>query len=227
MPSGGAAPGSPRLAGMTTLPEELLLLSLMPTGKLYDKHRVGFGLPAAILGELTLAGRIGTVQGRVWVIDGGPTGDPALDGMLHRLAGRGSPVPAWRWVHDHHDYFRRSYLDRLARAGMVQQRTHKSLGMFETQRYHPAPDAQGQVRQRLDMMGAGQAWPDPRGLLLAALAHGIGLVPRLFLGPADPRTDTRLAQLTAWDSVGATLVQAIKKARDAAAAAAAAAATPP
>ena len=189
-----------------------MLLSLVPPGSPYVGQRLDLGLPAAQLAELALAGRVGLGNSWVWVADGRPTGDLALDIVLRRLVDEGRAVPAATWV-QHQSYLRRYYLDRLVWAGMIQQHTEKLLGFTMARRHHLAPHVQGQMRERIDAVVAGapgQMWPAARDVALAALVRTVNLDAGLYVGHAFTHAKARLAQLAMHDWTWATVTGAIQ-----------------
>jgi hypothetical protein len=82
-----------------SLPEELLLIAYnATTGWQGGATELGCGLAGAVLVELTLAGRIDVVDGRMQAVDATPTGDPVLDDAPARIAtSKKIRKPDW-WV---------------------------------------------------------------------------------------------------------------------------------
>ncbi|MFJ9544402.1 GPP34 family phosphoprotein [Streptomyces sp. NPDC101225] len=85
----------------------------------YDRPRTRLLLRAAALIDLTLRGRLREIDGTVTVSGGGPTGNPALDGLLRDAAG------GHGWKHLVRTHRRRTLTeveDRLAAAGVLSVR---------------------------------------------------------------------------------------------------------
>lgn len=90
---------------MQTLGEDLVLLSIdLRSGRLSNASRLRFGLMGSELVRLAASRRVDITDGRIVVLDGGPTGDPELDaalasrpgGLQRRRPGRGArrlPTP--------------------------------------------------------------------------------------------------------------------------------------
>jgi Golgi phosphoprotein 3 (GPP34) len=89
------------VCAMATLPEDLVILAVGAkprggpnNGKL--PWRFCYGMRGAELVALTLAGRVEVTDGRIFVRDPAPLGDPNLDAALTGLAAlRGVPVGEW------------------------------------------------------------------------------------------------------------------------------------
>jgi hypothetical protein len=70
-----------------TLGEEVTLLALDDeSGAAKDRSSAGWAVAGGILLELTLAGRVTVVDGRLTVTDATPTGDALLDGRLTKIS---------------------------------------------------------------------------------------------------------------------------------------------
>ncbi len=165
-----------------SLPEELLLIAYndMTGRRQGGATELGCGLAGAVLVELTLAGRVDVVDGRVRALDANPTGDPVLDDALARIAtAKKARKPEW-WVGKLNSGVQGRLLDRLVERGVLRRERHKVLGLFPVRRY-PTLDAglESAARSRLRSAVEHGTEPDARTAALAALLD------RLRPGPAD------------------------------------------
>src|SRR3984957_9949307 len=106
---------------METLGNDLILLSIRPSGVIGTAAKLGFGLSGSELVGLTALGR-GEVEGGQIVIH-----DEALKSMHGGL-------PAQYWIAGRGDVTRR-YLERLVGAGIISLDRRKALGLVSVARW--------------------------------------------------------------------------------------------
>jgi hypothetical protein len=112
---------------MPTLPEDLVILAVGAkprcgpyNGKLPLRFR--YGIRGAVLVALTLAGRVEVTDGRIFVRDPAPLGDPNLDEALTGLAAvRG--VPVGEWMAGGPAALVTAYFERLEAVGVLRSET--------------------------------------------------------------------------------------------------------
>jgi Golgi phosphoprotein 3 (GPP34) len=216
--------------------EEYLLLALDDeTGKLrIGRDRLEPALGGALLAELALRERVGvtpqeagwTKRGRVTITSLTPTDDPELDAALHKLAANEGKkvkdllgayaVRKNRLSHGVRDRL----LERLAAAGMLVRTAGTVLG-FVPRTTWPAgnPEAEDDVRRRLQAALVGGETPTERTVALIALLQVTGLLSKVVSTEDKKALKSRAKQLTEGDWAA----KAVKDAIDEAAAAAVAA----
>ena len=128
-------------AGMLTIPEEFLLLTLRDEGGDFvdipvETRRAGF--VGAALMELALQDRIDCDTTDVWLVDQAPTGNGALDPVLARLAMPGFSRRSDRLIEgmiDLGDAVRAASLRRLCDRGILVETQGRLLWLLRTRRY--------------------------------------------------------------------------------------------
>ncbi|MFI6509895.1 GPP34 family phosphoprotein [Streptosporangium sp. NPDC050855] len=168
---------------MTTIAEEVLLLAYgEQDGKqLIGSTELNAALGGALLGELTVAGRIDLADKKVTVRDTTPLGDEELDGPLARMAAETKArKPEW-WVQKlQTDKLRRRLLSRLAERGVLDEERHKVLGIFPSTRYPERdPRVELEIRERVQGVLSG-AVPDERVTVLIAILHAAKIDRKAF-----------------------------------------------
>lgn len=180
------------------LAEELLLLAYDDESGKVTGSSIGLdlGMTAAVLIELTLAGRIGCFGGTIVVTDPTPTGYRIDDEVLTRMAAETPHTPS-SWVQRLRHGLRGRVLADLVARGIVRDVGETALGFIRMHRYPVAdPTVEREVRQRLTAVLTGQERPDERTAALAAVLAAARIEPRLD-GPAPDAARQRLAEIAA------------------------------
>lgn len=190
------------------LAEELLLLAYDDESGKATGSRIGLdlGMTAAVLVELTLAGRIGCSGGKILVKDPSPTGLAIDDEVLARMAAD-TPHTTSSWVQRLRHGLRGRVLADLVARGIVRDVDETALGFIHLHRY-PVADTtvEHEVRKRLTAALTGEREPDERTAALAALLAATRMEPRLGLtGPAAEDARRRLAEIAARAGFGGTI----------------------
>lgn len=204
-----------------SLAEEAVLLSLDDaTGRPVGRAGMApdLALAGALLMDLALAGRVDTDRDRIWVADPSPTGDPAADAMLARLAAPGAPGDARGAIlllARDAGPAREAILDRLVARGILKRVEDRVLWVFPDRRY---PKAEGHAeaadaRARLRALLLAEEIPAPRDALLLGLARAAGLLPLLFTEPELARIQAWLALVTRIESLNRSLGAAVAELR--------------
>lgn len=162
--------------------EELFLLLRRDDGKPESAFsQNGYGLAAAAVTDLILAERVALSDDkdpRVRVVNPQPTGHPALDAALARLADKDDRKLS-ACVVDAKVNPEKQVVQALAAAGVIDVEEKRALG-FVPEKY-PIRDAAHEqaVRQRLAAVLAG-ARPTVADATLLAILQGIDLAPRVL-----------------------------------------------
>lgn len=182
------------------LAEELLLLAYDDESGKATGSRIGLdlGMTAAVLIELTLAGRIGCLGGTIVVTDPTPTGYRIDDEVLTRMAAETPHTPS-SWVQRLRHGLRGRVLADLVARGIVRDVDETALGFIHVHRYPVAdPTVEREVRQRLTAVLTGQQKPDERTAALAAVLAAARIEPRLDgTGSTPDGAQQRLAEIAA------------------------------
>ncbi|AXK34747.1 hypothetical protein DVA86_20920 [Streptomyces armeniacus] len=176
-----------------SLPEEFVLLSHLPDGRVHGKARAVIGAAAAELGELALRGRLAVRAKKTKVfgfegyqmhgvdielLDTTLTGLAWADALLAELgeqcaASGGSRVRLNRWFRRHHGAFA-LHRDALAARGLL--RPGGRAGLFTSRlRHHPDPGLREALVADVGAARSGQAPLDAHMLFLVDLTETVRL----------------------------------------------------
>ncbi|MDE0060696.1 MAG: GPP34 family phosphoprotein [Defluviicoccus sp.] len=164
------------------LAEEFLLLLRDEDGALSraPEWLVRYALGAAVLMDLALENRIDTDARRLFLIDSSPVGDALLDPMLSEIAQASREHDALYWVEratHHADEIRETALARLVGNGVLRLSDDRVLRIFGTRHYPLAnEEAERDLIRRIRETLLSETIPDPRDIVIVALAHGCGLI---------------------------------------------------
>ncbi|HLY44193.1 MAG TPA: GPP34 family phosphoprotein [Stellaceae bacterium] len=200
--------------------EEMVLLQL-------DETQGGFAelpqaaadivLAGAAMMELALQNRVDADLERLFVVDGGPTGDAMLDDALALLGEAGAPTTATAAIERvtaNVDDYRREALRRLVAKGVLREENGRHFWVFRTRRYPVIDDReQREVRARLRQLVLSDDIPDPRDVVLICLVEACGLL-GLVLSPDEiAASKTRVAELSRLDLIGQAVTRAVAEIR--------------
>lgn len=201
MAGGGTVEDEQRLS----LPEDLLLIAVDPyTGMLRMPTRLPHGVAGAVLAKLLAEGRVWPLRGgRVYARDSTPTGDDLLDTLVAELAaqrgtdGRPRGRDTRRWLREIGLRVTRPYMNRLiARDVLGMVALPARPGAFHDVRFPLlAPDAAGIAFGQVDQAVRSPLPPEPRALLLAALAAAVRLETCFYPYRGDAALRRRMGQL--------------------------------
>ncbi|MFC7981292.1 GPP34 family phosphoprotein [Streptomyces sp. NPDC057336] len=181
----------------TTLGEQIMLLSLDDTtGAPQLQSQSEFMISSASVLELALADRVRVEGDRLVVSDPTPTGVPALDEALARIAGADEPKDVQAWIFELRAEAvagaRRGLLDK----GVIREERTRRWGIFPTSRYPEADgSAEALVRRGLAAVVLEGEEPDARTAALVVLLHAGGLRSLVFADADGPAADARMAEL--------------------------------
>ncbi len=192
---------------METLGNDLVLLSILPSGVIGTAAKLRFGLSGSELVRLAALRRVGVERDQIVVLDQAPTGDVLLD---EALASMDDSPTAKEWVGLDRDELVRRYLERLAAAGTIQLERRKALGFIAVDGWTVLdPGRTAVARAPLDAIarGAGVAGL-PEGAL-AVLATAIGLPPLIYPGFRGSAARRRIARAARDSRSPAEMTQAV------------------
>ncbi|WNV85871.1 GPP34 family phosphoprotein [Umezawaea sp. Da 62-37] len=185
--------------GALSLPEELVVLSHLDSGKVRSTRQTAIGCAVAELGELALRRRIAVRPrrftrfgvevhqrgGDIHVLDHRPTGlawaDELLDELRYRSVAERKPLPLAKWLDFRGATPLAVHRIPLVRGGVLRRR---SGGYFRCERHFPDPAARTALIGGLRAAHDGGQVFDERALLLSDLVEGVELVDDLGLTPS-------------------------------------------
>ena len=158
------------------LAEELLLLLLDDEKGTVSATAANAGLAGALLLDLVEAGRLNEDLSRI----GSEPSEPALAAAWRAID---EPKPAKHWVSKlpgRLKPIKGTIADGLVARGVLDERRHKTLGLFSSTRY-PELDSgpETELRARLRRVLVDGAEPDPRTVSLLGLLVPLDLVKRV------------------------------------------------
>ena len=130
--------------------------------------------------DLALENRIDSDAQRLFLIDSTPVGDRLLDPMLAEIAQAAQSHDALYWVEHatrHADEIRETALARLVDSGVLDFSDDRFLRIFGTRHYALADDeVERELIGRVKATLLTDTIPDPRDIVIVALADGCGLI---------------------------------------------------
>jgi len=197
---------------MLTIAEELLLLS-------HDGSRGFFHEPpqllrdtvlaGAVLMELALRSRIDADLDGLVEIDPTPTGEPALDHALGKIAAATesrSTAASLDLLRSDGLIIRDLSIGRLVERGVVRRQDDRFLWVLETRRYPLIDDGPLLVlKARIAGLLLSQEIPDPREIVIIVLADSCGLLSSVLPESDLRRAQRRIEQIARLDLIGQAL----------------------
>ena len=166
--------------------EELFLLLRRDDGKPESvTAQRGYGLAAAVVTDLVLAGRVTLSDDkdpRMSVLQPGPVGHPALDAAMSRLEQRdGKKLSSL--VTDRRVAAEKELASALAAAGVIGVEERRALGLVPARYPVRDPEPERRLREQLRTVLAGGT-PRVEDATLLAILQGLGIAPKVL---ADER----------------------------------------
>ncbi len=195
--------------------EEILLLLLRDDGGKFihvPSWSLDRAMAAGVLMDLALENRIDTDLTNLMLIDDTPTGDELLDPVLAEIAA-GEQHDARYWVEQiavRAEEIHETALNRLVDGGILERQEDRLLWVFRSRRY-PLVDGKAEREVKLRIMGVlfSDDIPDPRDIVLIALADACGIF-RVMLSKRElDQAADRIAQVRKLDLIGQAMSQAI------------------
>lgn len=214
----GPAPaqGLPEL----TLAEEVLLLALEDeSGRLVElpEHSLEYALASAVLMDLCLRGRLDGDLRSLTVLDTAPLGDDILDPALAELGHRADARDAQSWIRTlaaDAAGIRTRALDRLVARGIL-RRDRSLLHWAVGRRRYPVADNHErlEVRTRLLRLLRGGDIPDPRDVLIVALADACAVFDAIIEMDELVELRQRITDIAHMDLLAISMARALVEVR--------------
>ena len=202
-----------------SLPEELILMLLNEESG-YFRQVPGWNLNCAVVGavlaELSLVGRIDTDLDSLILLDVTSTGDPILDPILQEIADEVEPHNAQYWVERlavQAESIIDLSLERLVSLGILQHHDgdYWSLTRSAWQSEQAADPLNGTaaefVRSRIDKVIFDDEIPDPRDVVIIALANTCDVL--RFIFQLDEESEARVELVCKMDLIGQSISEAV------------------
>ena len=169
-------------------------------------------LAGAVLMELAMENRIDTDPENLILIDSTPVGDNLLDPTLAEIAAS-EQHDARYWVEQtakKGDQLREEALSRLVEAGILERREDRFLWVFRSRRY-PVVDgkAEREVKLRIMEVLLSDQIPDPRDVVIIALADACGIFRELLPKRDLEQAAARIEQVRKLDLIGRAMAETI------------------
>ena len=201
---------------MLRFAEEIILLMLHDDdGKFahVPSWSVDRALAGAVLMDLALENRIDTDTENLVLVDPTPVGDSLLDSTLAEIAA-GEQRDARYWVEEtakKADEIREESLNRLVAAGVLEPQEDRFLWVFRSRRY-PVVDGTAEREVKLRVMGVlfSDEIPDPRDVVIIALADACGIFRELLSKRELEQATPRIEQVRKLDLIGQAMARTIQ-----------------
>ena len=200
---------------MLRLSEEIILLLLHDEDGTFAPMpglTLNYALAGGVLMDLAMENRIDTDTQNLMLIDPTPTGDSLLDATLadiQQVEERSLSFWVERTAHSG-EVLKEEVLSRLVSAGIIEQRDERFLWVFRSRRY---PVTQGEVEREVKLRIMGVLFsddiPDPRDVMIIALADACGIFNRLLARNELDRASERIDQVRKLDLIAQAMSQAI------------------
>ncbi len=196
--------------------EEMLLLLLDDENGTFahvPSWSLNYALGGAVLMDLALENRIDTDLEKLFLVDETPLGDILLDPMLGEIARAGETHDARFWVEraaGRAAEIRETALDRLVNAGILARHDERFLWVFRSRRY-PVVDgkAEREVKLRIMEVLFSDMIPDPRDIVIIALADACGIFRWLLSKRELKNAQSRISDVRRMDLIGRAVAEAI------------------
>ncbi len=195
--------------------EEILLLLLRDDdGKFVHvpSWSLDRAMASGVLMDLALENRIDTDTTTLTLISDEPVGDSLLDPVLANIAA-GEQRDARYWVEQtakRAEAIREEALERLVDKGILERQDDRFMWVFRSRRY-PVIDGKAEREVKLRIMGVlfSDEIPDPRDVVLIALADACGIFQSLLSKRELDQVMQRIEQVRKLDLIGQAMLQTI------------------
>jgi Golgi phosphoprotein 3 len=203
---------------MLTFAEELLLLA-------HDEKSGNFAniqdllmntaLAGAVLMDLAILNRLDTDVSSLVILDRSATGEKLLDYALNELAAlpnQTSTIDALDLLRKHGSSIEQMAIARLIERGILREHEGRILWVFETRRY-PLIDGKElqEVKRRIADLLLSDDIPDPRDIVIIALAQACGLLRRVFSDSELRSAQKRIDQIAKLDLIGQAMTDMMQE----------------
>ena len=208
---------------MLTFAEEVLILVLdEERGELapgLPPRSLALVLSGAVLMDLALENRIDTDLERLILVDPTPLGDDILDPTLAEIATDGRERDTGYWLERtarRRDQIQGTALTRLIERGIFEPAAHGMLSLTPSvsrSRRYPLADGKSteEVRLRIMRVLFSEDVPDPRDIVMIALANACGVFRTLLSSTEREQVRDRIDLLQNLDLIGRTMSLAIRE----------------
>ena len=194
---------------MLTCAEELLLLAHDEKSGQFANLQdllMNTALAGAVLMDLALANRLDTDLNSLVLLDRSPTGEKLLDFALTSvgtLPKKTTTLDALDVLRKQGDELERLGIARLIERGILKEVEGRILWVFESRRY-PLIDGKElrEVKRRIADLLLSDEIPDPRDIVIIALAQSCGLLGRVFSESELSSAQDRIDQIAKMDLIG-------------------------
>jgi Golgi phosphoprotein 3 len=195
-----------------TLAEELMLIALddesgAPVSM--PPMALELGLAAALIGELTLEGRLDTDSDKLFVTSQETVGDSLLDEMLADVLAESKQLPTDTWlrrVAEAGPVLRERISRRLVQRGVLKEVEKRLLWVFKTRVYPPTSGIEeSEVKSRIMTLLNNDDIPSARDALLVGVLRATGMFDVLLSTPEHERLRSRIDQLADLEEIGRSL----------------------
>jgi hypothetical protein len=194
---------------MLTCAEELLLLAHdEKSGQFVNLQDLlmNTALAGAVLMDLALLDRVDTDVSSFVTLDRSATGEKLLDFALAQvgtLPAKTKTIEALDVLRKQGNELERMGIARLMERGILKEEEGRILWVFETRRY---PLIEGkelqEVKRRIADLLLSDDIPDPRDIVIIALAQSCGLLRRVFSDSELRSAQNRIDQIAKMDLIG-------------------------
>jgi hypothetical protein len=194
---------------MLTCAEELLLLAHdEKSGQFVNLQDLlmNTALAGAVLMDLALLDRVDTDVSSFVTLDRSPTGEKLLDFALDAvgtLPAKTKTIEALDVLRKQGNELEQLGIARLIERGILKEVEGRILWVFETRRY---PLIEGkelqEVKRRIADLLLSDDIPDPRDIVIIALAQSCGLLRRVFSDSELRSAQNRIDQIAKMDLIG-------------------------
>ena len=198
------------------LAEEFLLLLRDEDGALSraPEWLVRYALGGAVLMDLALENRIDTDAQRLFLIDSTPVENPLLDPMLAEIAQADQVHDALYWVEyatRHADEIRETALAQLVDSGILDFSDDRFLRIFGTRHYVLTDDeVERELIGRVKATLLTDTIPDPRDIVIVALADGCGLFGHILSAEELASAVARIELVRQLELIGRVFLNALE-----------------
>jgi hypothetical protein len=194
---------------MLTCAEELLLLAHDEKSGHFANIQdllMNTALAGAVLMDLAILNRIDTDLSALVVLDRSSTDEKLLDQSLATLPDKTTTIVGLDLLRKQGASIESMAIARLIERGILRERDGRILWVFETRRY-PLIDGKElqEVKRRIADLLLSDDIPDPRDIVIIALAQACGLLRRVFSDSELRSMQDRIDQVAKLDLIGQTM----------------------
>lgn len=199
-----------------SLTEELVLVALNDdTGRMIEllPFSLETAMAAALVMDLTLAGRIDTDPDRLFVLSAAPTGHDILDEVLARIVAEPQPLSSAEWLRRlavPGTEMQDRILGQLVQRRVLQSVEKRFLWVFKTRVYPPTSGLEErEVKSRVMTLLNNTDIPDTRDAMLVGLLRATGMMERLLSESEYARLRARIDEVSALEEVSRALTHEV------------------